>query len=493
MSVPAATVLARAPKLFAAAALPIVALWGLSAIPRKRTPEELREEHKEKERRARLLKEMCESLANSFLGKEDGLENVEKESQIEWEDIRRRCMEVAVTNAEAPELEDGLEWSAKVLIQQLRLTYEKTTAQDDVRYADCKKLDHLWYCEEELRELTRLVKKYSVPADLQTDLKQIAKKCYWVSRMNMLKNMRKAANMILLAKRSLPWLIADMIVAGYMTYWASMKIHYRAQLLSALVSTSSVRSPQFQMAVKSHAVVELFVAVLRTLNQQLSVRSQDLVARDIQGKLYAAIFAKDEHWWSTQTDGGGWALIQLVFFLPKELKEFMRIPRELINAAVQIVTQSRLVREKSSPMLYVLLALHWANFFGQMGLRWLKQRAGRRLTAKLVVSPKTVCPQHSHHAVVSLRPLLPTGALSGEVHLGPRSAAGICAHVSELRARREGAQRHRVLPGDGQPADGALGHHGPNLLADAERPASLPERYRRLHFCWRRAGVWRSD
>ena len=384
MSVPAATVLARAPKLFAAAALPIVALWGLSAIPRKRTPEELREEHKEKERRARLLKEMCDSLANSFLGKEDGLENVEKESQIEWEDIHRRCMEVAVTNAEAPELEDGLVWCAKVLIQQLRLTYEKTTAQDDVRYADCKKLDHLWYCEEELRELTRLVKKYSVPADLQTDLKQIAKKCYWVSRMNMLKNMRKAANMILLAKRSLPWLIADMIVAGYMTYWASMKIHYRAQLLSALVSTSSVRSPQFQMAVKSHAVVELFVAVLRTLNQQLSVRSQDLVARDIQGKLYAAIFAKDEHWWSTQTDGGGWALIQLVFFLPKELKEFMRIPRELINAAVQIVTQSRLVREKSSPMLYVLLGLHWANFFGQMGLRWLKQRAGRRLTAKLV-------------------------------------------------------------------------------------------------------------
>eukprot|EP01047_Picozoa_sp_COSAG01_P027268 COSAG01_NODE_1796_length_9212_cov_45.060573_3_plen_166_part_00 len=135
---------------------------------------------------------------------------------------------------------------------------------------------------------------------------------------------------------------------------------------------------------QSFAVVELFTAVLKTLNLQLSVRSQDLVARDIQGQLYAAIFAKDETWWSHQTDGGGWELIRRVFFLPQDLKQFMKIPRELINAAVQIVTQSRLVREKSSSMLYFLLALHWGNFFGQWALNWLQQRTSRRLTSKLV-------------------------------------------------------------------------------------------------------------
>ena len=383
MSVPAAAVLARAPRLFAAAAVPIVALWGLSAIPRKKTAEEKREEEQEKKRRARLLKEMCESLEKSFLGKEGGLENIEKESQIEWEDILRRCMEVAVTNDEAPELQDGLIWCAKVLIQQLRRTYEKTKEQQDVRYADCKKLDNLWYCEEELGELTRLVKKYSVPADLRKELRAIAKKSYWLSRMNAFKNMRKAANMIVLAKSAMPWLIADMAVSGYMTYWASQQIHFRAQLLSTLVETRSVQSVQFLMAVKAHAVVEIFTAVLRTLNLQLSVRSQDLVARDVQGQLYAAIFAKDENWWSHQTDDP-WEFIRLVFFLPEELKRFMKIPRNVINAVVQIITQSRLVREKSSSMLYVLLALHWANFFGQSFLFWLKRRAGRRLTAKLV-------------------------------------------------------------------------------------------------------------
>ena len=73
--------LARAPRLFAAAAVPIVALWGLSAIPRKKTAEEKREEEQEKKRRARLLKEMCESLEKSFLGKEGGLENIEKDGQ----------------------------------------------------------------------------------------------------------------------------------------------------------------------------------------------------------------------------------------------------------------------------------------------------------------------------------------------------------------------------------------------------------------------------
>ena len=44
MSVPASAVLARAPKLFAAAAVPIVLLWGLSVRPRVATAEEKREE-----------------------------------------------------------------------------------------------------------------------------------------------------------------------------------------------------------------------------------------------------------------------------------------------------------------------------------------------------------------------------------------------------------------------------------------------------------------
>eukprot|EP01047_Picozoa_sp_COSAG01_P027267 COSAG01_NODE_1796_length_9212_cov_45.060573_2_plen_267_part_00 len=242
MAVPAATVLARAPRLFATAAVPIVALWGLSAMPRTKSSEEKREEEKERVRRARMLAEMCEALGNSFLGREGGLDNVDQEPQIEWEDIRRRCMEVAVTNESAPELEDGLAWSAKVLIQQLRLTYTRTREQKDVRYADCKKLDALWYCEEDLQELTRLVQGYNVPQELRRELRAIAKKCYWLSRMNMLKNVRKAANMILLAKRAMPWLVADMAVSGYMTYWSSMKIHFRAQLLSALVATRSIKS-----------------------------------------------------------------------------------------------------------------------------------------------------------------------------------------------------------------------------------------------------------
>jgi ABC-type multidrug transport system fused ATPase/permease subunit len=379
MAMPAERVLALAPRLFAAAAVPILGLWGLTAKGREKSAEEKREEAQERTRRARMLVEMCDSLAASKFDVTD----VEKENQIEWEDVHRRATELAVMDPEAPELEEGLVWCAKVLLQQLRLTTEKTRLQKDVRYADCNKLDDLWWCEEQLHDLTRLISRFKVPADLMAEIKAAAKKAYRLSRTNQFKDVKKAAAMILLAKRAMPWLLADMAVSAYTSYWRSMSIYYRTEVMRAIQTTRSATSPAFVVAVKAMAIVELFTAVLGTLNSQLATRSQDLVARDIQGQLYAAIFAKDENWWSHQT-GNSWKLIQLVFFLPQDLKRFMKIPKNLITAIVQIVVQCRLVAQHSSRILYILLALHWGNFFAQMGFDWANHRTGRRLTAKLV-------------------------------------------------------------------------------------------------------------
>eukprot|EP00927_Polykrikos_kofoidii_P080904 TRINITY_DN7792_c0_g1_i1.p1 TRINITY_DN7792_c0_g1~~TRINITY_DN7792_c0_g1_i1.p1 ORF type:complete len:1019 (+),score=159.21 TRINITY_DN7792_c0_g1_i1:144-3059(+) len=432
-------VLALGPRLVSAALVPVVGLWGLTAVGREQTEEEKREEAQERLRRARMLSEMCRSLTTSKFD----IANVEKEYQIEWGDVYRRCTELVVMDAEAPELKEGLVWCVKVMVQQLRLTTEKTRMQKDVRYADCKKLDDLLYCEEALIELTRLIKTYKVPADLRAELRAAAREAHSLSRRNKFKDMAKAAKMILLAKRAMPWLLADAAVSAYTSYWVSMSIYYQTEVMSAIQTTRSTASLPFRNSIKALVIVQVFTALLRTLNAQLATRSQDLVARDIQGQLYAAIFGKDENWWSHQTDGGGWALIQSVFFLPDALKSFMQIPKDLITSVVQIVVQCRLVAQKSSRILCILLAVHWANILRRLAFNKLQMRLSRFFTAKLVEQS-----QEKFTWVHALRPEF--------VHMfqsyarGNKERRGIESYleVRNRRAELEGAAWQVMHPAD---------------------------------------------
>ena len=99
MPLPVEDIIARAPKMFAMSAVPILTIWGLTAYGREKTADEEREEKEERARRARMLKELCDVLAASKFD----VTNTDKENQIEWEDILRRCRELALMDGEAPE------------------------------------------------------------------------------------------------------------------------------------------------------------------------------------------------------------------------------------------------------------------------------------------------------------------------------------------------------------------------------------------------------
>ena len=49
--------------------------------------------------------------------------------------------------------------------------------------------------------------------------------------------MQQAAGLLLLAKRAMPWLLADIGISAYKSYWASMSMHYKTEVLSAIQTT----------------------------------------------------------------------------------------------------------------------------------------------------------------------------------------------------------------------------------------------------------------
>jgi hypothetical protein len=66
-----------------------------------------------------------------------------------------------------------------------------------------------------------------------------------------------------------------------------------------------------------------------------------------------------------------------VWQLPDDLARAMKTPNEVIDTVGSIFFQCQLVLSNSSRMLYVILALHWSNFFARMGLGWMQRRVSR--------------------------------------------------------------------------------------------------------------------
>jgi hypothetical protein len=284
MPPPAALVITRAPKICLAMAVPIAGMWVLAGWPKTKSANQLKEEEEELKRRARMLQEMCQSLAGLDVA------DVEKENQIEFSDVLNRCMELAVMDSAAPELEDGINCCARVLLQQLRLTTHKTKAQEG-RFADGDKLDDLWHCEEQFAAMTKwfafsfmspMVKMYAVPLELKREVKAAAREAYRESRIRYFRDMRKSVQMLLLAKRAMPWLLMDMLASVFSSYISTMTIFYKSELLRTVMNTMSARSPLFIENVKAWAAMEIISMLLGTFKRQLSLKSRRIMSKDIQ-------------------------------------------------------------------------------------------------------------------------------------------------------------------------------------------------------------------
>ncbi|CAK0894266.1 unnamed protein product [Prorocentrum cordatum] len=150
---------------------------------------------------------------------------------------------------------------------------------------------------------------------------------------------------------------------------------------AAGASAGAAAPTAVRTAMMAMVLVELLAAAARALESQLRARSQDLMARSIQVRLFEALVAKDMTWWGGQKEP--WANINKVICLPAQVESALAAPRTLVNRISTISIQFALVRQRSSRMLYAMLLMHWAKFgvneVVSRLLSWFQRRSVRGL------------------------------------------------------------------------------------------------------------------
>ncbi|CAK0894265.1 unnamed protein product [Prorocentrum cordatum] len=335
------------------------------------------------------------AAAPAAAAEEEEDEDEEEDGQLTYDDLARRCLELAEISPGAPELKAGVEWCGRLLLRELRRATRKTEAQDDVRFADGAKLDDLLLCPEDLDGVARL-SRHAVPKALRLEVHEAYREGRWVRRRQRRQEFRKALQMILLAKDALPWVLLSSLASAASASVGVVGLHYRAEVLAALqrprrvaasaaaaagASAGAAAPTAVRTAMMAMVLVELLAAAARALESQLRARSQDLMARSIQVRLFEALVAKDMTWWGGQKEP--WANINKVICLPAQVESALAAPRTLVNRISTISIQFALVRQRSSRMLYAMLLMHWAKFgvneVVSRLLSWFQRRSVRGL------------------------------------------------------------------------------------------------------------------
>lgn len=412
----AEAVVRGAPVALVALSVPILAL-AASSLKETLTDEETADRDEEAKRRAQLLSEMLDILKNQEKraedaksaegkiveeekeeeGQDDGnvvretsgnptddegdVDSDDEEGQLTFDDVHLRSDELAEIVPEAPELEQGIEACAKLLLKELKVAAKKTEAQDDIKYADGKKLEGLLECPQALDNLAKTAKR-AVPTQVRADVQQALSKGRRVLRAQRRQDFAKAFKMIVLAKDALPWVLASSMSSVFSTSIRTVSLHYRAEALQTL-QRSKTSQTSFKTATLAMLSVEIVAALAEALQSQLTARSEANMAKSIQLRLFHALSSKDMTWWSNQNEP--WELIKKVWFLPQQVKSALETPRALLNQLVSLCIQVRLVWERSSRMLNAMLVLHWSRFFLRKGIGWIQTKLCAWATRNLVM------------------------------------------------------------------------------------------------------------
>lgn len=406
------TILRYAPLAFAAITAPII---GLIAISRQSlTDDERKDQKTEASRRAAMVTEMIQALeaaeaesdgdnsakpklSNAADEGHDGGESVcyeatQKEEddgdgdddQINTELLMERCRELVDVDAQAPVLQQGFRWIAKLLVKELRIASRKTREQNDIKYADGEVLQEIRQTHDSFWSLARDAKVLVQP-EVKIEINLAMKEAASVQRSLFSKHVIKALKVLFMLRKAWPWMLAGSLAGIVGASVSTLSLYYKTQVMETLHDGGSVDQlrRKFKKAAFAMLLVNVLHSLINTLEAQLSNRSDTMMAEGMQLRVFKAIMSKDLAWWEKQKEP--WALIWEVLDLPRDIQSVITIPRTVMNKLTVIVGQAWLVRQKSSTMLRVVILMNWANIVLSFCIDWMWERATKWTMSGLII------------------------------------------------------------------------------------------------------------
>jgi ABC-type multidrug transport system fused ATPase/permease subunit len=191
-------------------------------------------------------------------------------------------------------------------------------------------------------------------------------------------HLRKAFKLLLRARETWPWVVANNLVAVVSGVLSTVALDYHAELLETFRHPRFTQRKFFRVA-SAWAVVELCSHLMGVVGSQLSARGEKVASRILQVQLFRAITKQELSWWEKKTEADVGSLEGLVRHrMPYEVNKVLNIPRDYIHRISSVVAAAWRVRQRSGRLLYLMVGIHWVSILSRKAVRTIRALAQER-------------------------------------------------------------------------------------------------------------------
>lgn len=199
-------------------------------------------------------------------------------------------------------------------------------------------------------------------------------------------HLRKAFLLLLRARQTWPWVVANNMVAVASGVLSTLSLDYHAELLETFRHPRFTQRRFYRVAA-AWAVVELCSHLMGVVGQQLSARGEKVASRILQVQLFRAITKQELCWWEKKTEADVGSLEGLVRHrMPYEVSKVLNIPRDYVHRIASVAAAAWRVRQRSSHLLYFMIGIHWASVMCRKAVRWIRASAQEQAYRGVVTS-----------------------------------------------------------------------------------------------------------
>lgn len=385
--------------------LPAVGMTLITATD-KITEKEKEFLERELEKRRKKLSEMCdfvdthlkeltekrqkkqEEEGKKIEDEDDTNDDEDLEVKLRFSEIFECCVETEEIDPKNEDLGRGLALSAALMREEIEKLTRKTE-QGDPQYRDGSELENVLDDHQRFIDATR---KMYVSSEHKGALSANSNEL-WVTFRNGERVVRKIRNtdfmkagrLVMLARKSLPFVAASTSISAAQGMLGAMEFLYRTQSLEIF------RSPQwkwsdFYRVTRAVLWTRALTCAMSILKVRFDAIGNEELGHIIRTEMYKALLRQDFEWYRLgQKDARNIGeMFQSIFSVPRYVTQFIGTPMEIVKLSTNILTQIMIIRQKSSRLLYAMMAMYWLKFGIDRGIRFISELIQRVFLAKII-------------------------------------------------------------------------------------------------------------
>lgn len=301
--------------------------------------------------------------------------------RISGRELLAACTAVDQLSPGDEAVSQGLLCTALLLQHEVRHVVQETAAGTAARYKDGSELEKVLLCVEQLRALAggTFGIRQRTASELKSTMEELRGLVHegeaMVQRMRS-SDLAKSLKLLTLVRTSLPFVGLTAVLSMGVGVLKAAEVYYRAQSLEVF-RNKGFQWHLFRKVVSALAVTKAISLCLEVLQSRCEVWGDHRIASALRTEMYRVMLRQDFEWYRIgQKDERNVQEIlgQTVFSLPVDVAAFLRAPRQLLDLVANVGAQAAVIRQRSSSLLYAMVAIHWLQMGLNTGLRWLKRK-----------------------------------------------------------------------------------------------------------------------